>query len=104
MIKSDLEQDTGTTWKMNPWIVKGKEDIQKTFLNTLAFSWDQILQIPRRLGPKHSKEQTFIKTLVSPNLINGLRSVVSLADKVANLTFGTKKVQIYTDEEILQEL
>jgi len=40
IIKIDSEYDLGTKWKMNPWFVKGRENIWKTFLNTLSFCWD----------------------------------------------------------------
>jgi len=55
IVKNDSGNDLGTTWKMNPWIIKGREKIHETFLHTLAFSWSQILEIPKRLTPKYSK-------------------------------------------------
>ena len=33
------EKDFGTSWKMNPRIVKGRENVTKHFFNTLGYSW-----------------------------------------------------------------
>ena len=59
IVKNDSGNDLGTTWKMNPWIIKGREKIHETFLHTLAFSWSQILEIPKRLTPKYSKTESW---------------------------------------------
>ena len=39
-----------------------------------------------------------------PNLFSGLQTVFTVVGKVANLVIGTRKVQMYTDQQVLDEL
>lgn len=44
------------------------------------------------------------KKIFNPNFLSGLRSIMSILGKIANLIFGLSKVQYLTDEEIMNEL
>ncbi|KAL4508047.1 hypothetical protein ABPG72_021420 [Tetrahymena utriculariae] len=93
-----------TTWKLNNWIIRGEEQITKSFYQALSLAWHQLLQIQCRVTPKFARNYFFKPQILNPNLVDGFKIILSLFSKALNLTFGMKKVQIYSKHEIISEI
>ncbi|EAR95436.1 transmembrane protein, putative (macronuclear) [Tetrahymena thermophila SB210] len=97
-------EDQVTTWKINDWIIRGEEQITKSFQQALSVAWHQLLQIQCRITPKFARNYFLKSQILNPNLVDGFQTILSLFSKALNLTFGIKKVQIYSKQQVISEI
>ncbi|KAL4453079.1 hypothetical protein ABPG74_015310 [Tetrahymena malaccensis] len=103
VVKGNTE-DSSTTWRMNSWIVRGKNHIRLCLYSGLGFCFNQLYQIKCRLGWRYANNYYFLQQIFTPNFFDGFISIFSVASKILNLTFGVKKVQKYNQNQILDEI
>ncbi|KAL4464780.1 hypothetical protein ABPG74_011341 [Tetrahymena malaccensis] len=97
-------EDQVTTWKLNNWIIRGENQITKSFHQALSVAWHQLMQIQCRMTPKFARNYYLGLQFLNPNLVDGFQTILSLFSKALNLTFGMKKVQIYSKQQIISEI
>ncbi|KAL4497227.1 hypothetical protein ABPG72_019547 [Tetrahymena utriculariae] len=103
VVKGNTE-DSSTTWRLNSWIIRGKNHIKQCLFSGLGHCFHQLVQIKCRLGWKYALNYSILQQIYSPNFFDGFISIASVATKILNLTFGVKKVQKYNKNQILEEI
>ncbi|KAL4449585.1 hypothetical protein ABPG74_007408 [Tetrahymena malaccensis] len=97
-------KESSKVWKLNPWIVRGQDYISQCYYSGLSRSYNQLLQIKKRLGWKYAKNNFFGYQIFRPNFFNGLIGLSCVATKLASLTIGIEQFKSKDKNEILAEI
>ncbi|EAR93361.1 transmembrane protein, putative (macronuclear) [Tetrahymena thermophila SB210] len=97
-------EDSSTTWRLNSWIVRGKNYIKQCWFSGIGSCFHQLVQIKCRLGWRFAFNYHILQQILTPNFFDGFISIASVASKILNLTFGVRKVQKYNKNQIVDEI